>query len=397
MYFRLPMYQRQGGPALKKDLSNSLAFSQHLGKPESQYPSVHVAGTNGKGSTSHMIASVLQAAGYKVGLYTSPHLQDFRERIRVNGEMISEEEVVKFIETNTKFLEDHSLSFFELTVGMAFDHFARQQVDIAVVEVGLGGRLDSTNIISPLVSVITNIGLDHTQFLGETLSEIAFEKGGIIKPGIPVVIGEVQEETLPVFEKLALERQAPVIVADQQTESPFETDLIGNYQQKNLQTALKTFELLQKEGFEITRSHIQKGLVHVAENTGLKGRYQVLRNHPKVICDTAHNREGLEQVLDQVMKEDAEKLHFVLGFVNDKNLDTVLPLFPKEARYYFCRPDIPRGMDSEALRKTAARFGLHGQVYGGVCDAYAAALRNAGSDDLIYAGGSTFVVAEMPL
>ena len=393
----MPMYQRQGAPALKKDLTNSIAFSEYLGKPESQYPSVHVAGTNGKGSTSHMIASVLQAAGYRVGLYTSPHLKDFRERVRVNGEMISEEEVVKFVETNKVFLEEHSLSFFELTVGMAFDHFASHQVDIAVVEVGLGGRLDSTNIIRPLVSVITNIGLDHTQFLGETLPEIAFEKGGIIKPGIPVVIGETQEETLPVFKKLALERKAPLVLANHESESIFETDLIGRYQEKNLQTAFKTLELLRKVGFEISDTHIQEGLLHVAENTGLKGRYQVLRHHPKVICDTAHNREGLELVLDQVMKEGAENLHFVLGFVNDKDLDTVLPLFPEEANYYFCRPDIPRGLDAEVLRQKAARFDLMGQSYRGVDQAYEAALKNAGPEDLIYAGGSTFVVAEMPL
>lgn len=393
----MPMYQRQGGPALKKDLTNSIAFSEHLGKPEKRYASVHVAGTNGKGSTSHMIASVLQAAGYKVGLYTSPHLKDFRERVRVNGEMITQEEVVKFVETNKKFLEAHSLSFFELTVGMAFDHFACKQVDIAVVEVGLGGRLDSTNIIHPTVSVITNIGLDHTQFLGDTLPEIAFEKGGIIKSEIPVVIGEVSEETLPVFEKLATEKGAPLFQVDQKAEPRFETDLVGVYQQKNLQTTVKSIELLQEAGFKISETHIQEGLLHVAKNTGLKGRYQVLREHPKVICDTAHNREGLELVLDQIKKEGAETLHFVLGFVNDKDLDTVLPLFPKEAIYYFCRPDIPRGLDAEALRKKAEKFDLLGHLYQGVSQAYEAALQNAGSNDLVYAGGSTFVVAEMPV
>ena len=397
MYFRLPMYQRQGGPALKKDLTNSIAFSKHLGKPESQYPSVHVAGTNGKGSTSHMVASVLQEAGYNVGLYTSPHLKDFRERVRVNGQMISEEEVVNFVKANKNFLEQHSLSFFELTVGMAFDHFARKKVDIAVVEVGLGGRLDSTNILRPLVSVITNIGLDHTQFLGETLPEIAFEKGGIIKPGVPVVIGEAQEETLPVFEKLAADRQAPLVVADQEHNSRFETDLVGSYQKKNLQTTLKTIELLKKERFEISETHIRDGLLHVIDNTGLKGRYQVLRENPKVICDTAHNREGLELVLDQVMKEGAKALHFVLGFVNDKDLDTVLPLFPGDANYYFCRPDIPRGLDSEVLLQNAEKYGLKGQCFEGVGQAYSAALASAGPKDLVYAGGSTFVVAEMPL
>jgi len=397
MYSQLPMYQRQGGPALKKDLTNSIAFSEHLGKPENQFPSVHVAGTNGKGSTSHMIASVLQEAGYMVALYTSPHLKDFRERIRVNGNMISEEEVVQFIEKNRGFLEEHSLSFFELTVGMAFDNFALRKVDVAVVEVGLGGRLDSTNILKPLVSVITNIGLDHTQFLGDTLPEIAYEKGGIIKSGVPVVIGEVQEETLPVFEKLAKERKAPILKTDQLEETRYETDLIGNYQKKNLKTSLKVIELLRKAGFEITDEQIQDGLLHVAENTGLKGRYQVLREKPKVICDTAHNREGLELVLDQVIKEGARNLHFVLGFVNDKDLETVLPLFPEKAAYYFCRPDIPRGLNAEVLQEKAKGFGLEGECYEGVMQAYEAALRNAGSEDLIYGGGSTFVVAEMPL
>jgi dihydrofolate synthase/folylpolyglutamate synthase len=404
MFFRLPMYQRQGGPALKKDLTNSLAFSKHLDQPESKYASIHVAGTNGKGSTSHMIASVLQSAGYKVGLYTSPHLKDFRERIRVNGEMIPEEEVVDFVERNISFLEEHQLSFFELTVGMAFDHFARQQVDVAVVEVGLGGRLDSTNILNPVVSVITNIGLDHTQFLGDTLPEIAFEKGGVIKPGIPVVIGEVQTETFPVFEELAEERKASLHIANQLSDFKnhegavaYETDLVGDYQKKNVQTALKTFELLKGQGYELSEEEIRNGLLNVVTNTGLKGRYQVLRTKPKVICDTAHNREGLELVLEQLLKEGAERLHFVLGVVNDKDLSTVLPLFPKEASYYFCRPDIPRGLDIEALMEKARAYGLIGFSYNGVEEAYSNALENAGKEDLIYVGGSTFVVAEMPI
>ena len=391
------MYQRQGGPALKKDLTNSIAFSKHLGVPERKYSSIHVAGTNGKGSTSHMLAAVLQNAGYRVGLYTSPHLKDFRERIRVNGTMISEEEVVEFVGRNKNFLEEHRLSFFELTVGMAFDHFANQKVDIAVVEVGLGGRLDSTNIITPLVSVITNIGLDHTQFLGETLPEIAFEKGGIIKTGIPVVIGEVQPETFPVFEKLAEERGAPLFIAEQEDDSDLKTDLIGAYQRKNAQTAIKTLELLKDKGFEISTDHIREGFMLIAETTGLKGRYQVLRLNPKVICDTAHNREGLELVLDQVAQEGAKRLHFVLGMVNDKDLTTVLPLFPKDASYYFCRPDIPRGLDAKTLKETAKDFDLIGDVYGGVEKAYQAALESADPEDLIYVGGSTFVVAEMPV
>lgn len=404
MFFRLPMYQRQGGPALKKDLTNSIAFSKHLDQPESKYASVHVAGTNGKGSTSHMIASVLQSAGYKVGLYTSPHLKDFRERIRVNGKMIPEQEVVDFVERNRGFLEEHQLSFFELTVGMAFDHFARQQVDIAVVEVGLGGRLDSTNIIEPEVSVITNIGLDHTQFLGDTLPEIAFEKGGIIKPGIPVVIGEVQTETLPVFKELAEQRKTTLHIADQPSDcknhekSPaFETDLVGDYQKRNVRTALKTFEILKIKGYELSEGNILNGLKHVVENTGLKGRYQVLRKNPKVICDTAHNREGLELVLDQLLKEGAERLHFVLGVVNDKELSTILTLFPKEASYYFCRPDIPRGLDAKILMDEAKAYGLDGPFYESVLEAYSDALKNASQEDVIYVGGSTFVVAEMPI
>lgn len=397
MFSRLPMYQRQGAKAFKKDLSNSLDFSEHLGHPERKYPCVHVAGTNGKGSTSHMIASVLQTAGYSVGLYTSPHLKDFRERIRVNGSMISEEAVVDFIEVNKGFLEEHSLSFFELTVGMAFDHFAVEKVDIAVVEVGLGGRLDSTNIIFPLVSVITNIGLDHTQFLGETLPEIAFEKGGIIKEGVPVVIGEYNKETFPVFKELAEERHAPIYLVDQEEEVKRATDLLGAYQVLNLRTALKTLDILKEKGFEFSTDDLSRGLLNVTRSTGLKGRYQVLRKNPRVICDTAHNKEGLELVLGQVLREDFKELHVVLGMVNDKKLESVLPLFPQLANYYFCRPDIPRGLDAEMLRKKASEFGLAGYAYSSVEEAYQVALERAGSEDLIYVGGSTFVVAEMPL
>ena len=397
MFSRLPMYQRQGASAFKKDLGNTLELSAHLGHPEQNYPCVHVAGTNGKGSTSHMIASVLQEAGYRVGLYTSPHLKDFRERIKVNGELIPEEEVIRFIEENKNFLEEHSLSFFELTVGMAFDHFSREQVDIAVIEVGLGGRLDSTNIIRPLVSVITNIGLDHTQFLGETLEEIAFEKGGIIKQGVPVVIGEYQEKTFPVFKKLAGERNAPLYIADQGEEKPLKTDLMGSYQERNVKTASKTLEIIKQLGFGISSEALEHGLRHVVSNTGLKGRYQVLREQPKVICDTAHNREGLELVLDQVLLEDYHDLHVGLGMVNDKDPERILDLFPKKARYYFSRPVIPRGLDAEVLQEKASEFGLEGEVYSSVSEAYEAALSAAGSGDLIYAGGSTFVVAEMPL
>ena len=391
------MYQRQGASAFKKDLSNSIAFSAHLGHPERNYPSVHVAGTNGKGSTSHMVASVLQECGLRVGLYTSPHLKDFRERIKVSGRLMPEEDVVRFIEQNRTFLEENSLSFFELTVGMAFVQFSREEVDIAVVEVGMGGRLDSTNILNPLVSVITNIGLDHTQYLGETLPEIAFEKGGIIKPGVPVVIGEFNEETYPVFQALAEERSAPLYLADEEDVELPQTDLAGAYQKMNLRTALKTIDILREKGYEIPQDAIERGLARVIQNTGLKGRYQILRENPRVICDTAHNREGLQLVLDQVCREERTGMHVVLGTVSDKKLDTILPLFPKDAKYYFCRPDIPRGLDAESLQKKASEFGLLGDTYPGVREAYEAALERAEEHELIFVGGSTFVVAEMPV
>ena len=397
MFSRLPMYQRKGAVAFKKDLTNSIAFSDHLDNPEKEYVSVHVAGTNGKGSTSHMIASVLQAAGYRVGLYTSPHLLDFRERIRINGEMISQQAVVEFIKQNKRFLESHDLSFFELTVGMAFDQFAKEKVDIAVVEVGLGGRLDSTNIISPIVSVITNIGYDHTQFLGETLSEIAVEKAGIIKPGVPIVIGETVPETLPVFTELAQLRGAPIYIVDQKSKLDYETDLRGDYQKRNVRTALAALKLISDKGFKVSEQDVTAGMAEVAIRTGLRGRYQILGREPLVICDTAHNREGLELVFDQLAKETFKNLHIVLGVVNDKELDGILSLFPKEALFYYCRPDIPRGLDARVLQEKGESIGLKGEVYGTVKKAFAAAQEKASSEDLIYVGGSTFVVAEMPL
>jgi dihydrofolate synthase/folylpolyglutamate synthase len=391
------MYQRQGSTAFKKDLTNIRAFSHHLGRPELSFKSVHVAGTNGKGSVSHMIASVLQAAGYKTGLYTSPHLKDFRERIRVNGQPISREDVVQFIELHKAFLERQKLSFFELTVGMAFDHFAREQVDIAIIEVGLGGRLDSTNVIKPLVSVITNIGYDHMQFLGNSLPEIAVEKGGIIKPGIPVVIGETQDEVAHVFKELARERQAPIYFADQLPFRTYESDLKGDYQKKNMITVQQTLRLLGGMNYKIGKEAMVEGFKNVSRNTGLKGRWQVLQFHPKIICDTAHNKEGLQMVIKQLKKESFKKLHIVLGMVNDKDLGSVLGYFPKEASYYFCRPDIPRGLDAEVLMKKAKDFKLMGTFYDSVPEAYAAALAKADKDDLIYAGGSTFLVAELPI
>lgn len=389
------MYQRIGKTAFKKDLSNTLALASHLQNPEKKFKSIHVAGTNGKGSVSHMLASTLQEAGYKVGLYTSPHLKDFRERIKINGTMISEEEVVSFVHLNKSFLEKQKLSFFEMTVGLAFDYFSKQQVDIAVIEVGMGGRLDSTNIIIPEVSVITNIGFDHTAFLGNTYIEIATEKAGIIKPSVPVVIGETVSETKRVFKAIASSKKAPILFAEELTLSDYESDLKGVYQQKNKRTAIATLGVLQSKNWNISEAIIQQGFLNVIKNTGLQGRYQILREEPKVICDTAHNKEGLQLVLQQIQSEKYAKLHIVLGVVNDKDLQTVLPLFPKKAAYYFCKPDVPRGLNASFLAAEAEKFELTGAVYRSVLDSYMAALQNASRQDLIYIGGSTFTVAEV--
>ncbi len=395
MFSQLPMYQRQGKTAFRKDLTNSIALSKHLNFPEATFKTIHVAGTNGKGSTSHMLASVLQEAGFKVGLYTSPHLKDFRERVKINGKLIKKIEVINFIKSNKAFFEANNLSFFEMTVGLAFDCFAKHKVDIAVVEVGLGGRLDSTNIITPVVSVITNIGYDHTQFLGETLSEIAFEKAGIIKNKIPVVIGEYQQEVFSVFEKIAKEKASPLFLAATQENSTYLSDLKGAYQIHNIKTVLQTIEVLKAKGFVISEKNSRNGLQKVVKNTGLLGRWQILNEQPKVICDTAHNAEGLHYVLKQLQEEKFDQLHIVLGVVNDKDLKSVLPLFPKNATYYFCRPNIPRGLNEVEFKEQCAKFNLMGVAYSSVALAYKAALNNAQKNDLIYVGGSTFVVAEV--
>ncbi|WKK65374.1 bifunctional folylpolyglutamate synthase/dihydrofolate synthase [Lutimonas zeaxanthinifaciens] len=397
MFSRLPMYQRQGSTAFKKDLTNIKAFCEHLGNPHLSFKSIHVAGTNGKGSTSHMISSVLQTAGYKTGLYTSPHLKDFRERIRIDGVPVDQQWVVHFIDKHKRFLEQQGLSFFELTVGMAFEFFASQKVDIAVVEVGLGGRLDSTNILNPLISVITNIGLDHTQFLGETHEEIAFEKGGIIKENIPVIIGEFQRNVMPVFKEIAGTLDAPIYIAEHLVNDPCQTDLLGFYQQKNCKTAVQALSLLKDHDFDISDDQIIQGLLNVASNTGLKGRWQILGTNPKIVCDTAHNREGLAVVMDQLSKEKYKNLHIVLGVVNDKDLGTILSLFPKKATYYFCKPDIPRGLNAEDLKNQSKEFNLLGDVFDSVSSAFNSALLKASSKDFIYVGGSTFVVAELDL
>jgi len=395
MFNQLPMYQNIGKVAFKKDLTNTIALSKHLNNPEKKFKSIHVAGTNGKGSSSHMIASVLQEAGFKVGLYTSPHLKDFRERIKVNGNVVSKQFVIQFIKRNKTFLENHRLSFFEMTVGMAFEYFAKQKVDIAIIEVGLGGRLDSTNIITPEVSVITNIGLDHTQFLGDTLELIAHEKAGIIKPNVPVVIGETQKETRPVFRKIAKENNTPIYFADQTIKKTYESDLKGSYQSNNIKTVVQTLIVLERLGFNTSEKQIIKGLKNVVKNTGLLGRWQILQYGPKIICDTAHNKEGLSYVMQQLEKETFKKLHMVIGMVNDKNIDSVLDLFPKKAMYYFCKPDIPRGLDAEILKQHFIGKGYKGNAYQSVNEALEFAKKQAKNDALIYVGGSTFVVAEI--
>jgi dihydrofolate synthase/folylpolyglutamate synthase len=394
MFNQLPMYQQQGASAYRKDLTNTLRLMEHLGHPEREIRCIHVAGTNGKGSTSHMLASVLMEAGYKVGLYTSPHLKDFRERITVNGQMIPEDAVVEFIAKNKSFFEENNLSFFEMTVGLAFDYF-RKSTDICVIETGMGGRLDSTNVITPILSIITNIGLDHTAFLGDTLEEIAGEKAGIIKPNVPVVIGEHTDETRPVFLQKSTEVNAPISFASDAIVDVLPGDLLGDYQIANKKTVQQAVAVLQESGLAIDDAHLQNGLINTAANTNLQGRWQIVRQNPTVIVDTAHNKHGLEVVMKQLLSQSFGKLHFVLGVVSDKDLSSILPLLPKNAKYYFCRPNIPRGLDALELERQASSFGLKGSVYDSVSEAYQNAIKNAGPKDLIYAGGSTFVVAEI--
>lgn len=396
MFNQLPMYQLQGASAYKEDLTNAYLLANHLNNPQKNLQCIHVAGTNGKGSTSHMLSSILQEAGYKVGLYTSPHLKDFRERVKINGEMILENFVCDFISENKLFFEENDMSFFEMTVGLALSYFDQEKVDIAVIEVGMGGRLDATNIITPLISVITNIGLDHTQFLGNTLTAIAFEKAGIIKQTIPVVIGEFTNETKPVFLAKAKENNSQIYFASELVLKNLPSDLLGDYQIHNKKTALQTIAIINTQSpFKISNSNIKEGLLKVKINTGLEGRWQQLGEFPKIICDTAHNKNGLEIVLKQIQKEEFDNLHIVLGVVNDKDLDEILPLFPTKAQYYFCKPNIPRGLDQNILKEKAFEFGLVGEVYNSVSESYSRALQNATATDFIFVGGSTFVVAEI--
>lgn len=395
MFAQLPMYQNIGKKAYKSDLSNTLLLSEYLGHPENGFKSVHVAGTNGKGSTSHMLASVLQEAGYKVGLYTSPHLKDFRERIRINGQVIPEGHVVDFIGQHKSFFETNQLSFFEMTVGLAFDYFKTEKVDIAIIEVGLGGRLDSTNILAPLVSVITNISLDHTSILGNSIELIAKEKGGIIKSNVPVVIGEYTSATKNIFETIANKKEASIWFASDNYAKQYSTDLLGDYQNQNIKTASCVLDRLMANGFSIGEKAIEIGFKNVSKNTGLLGRYSIINTSPKAICDTAHNYAGLKLVMGQLKSESFSKLHIVFGVVDDKEISKIIPLLPEFATYYLCTPKNNRGLDKFILKTYFSDSDLCFNTYNSVNEAYTSAKINADLDDLIFVGGSTFVVSEI--
>ena len=406
MFSQLPMYHRIGAAAYKADIQPTIDMMAALGNPERMFKSIHVAGTNGKGSVSHFLASILQEAGLKVGLYTSPHLVDFRERIRINGDMIPEDEVVNFVAAHYQLLTTHSLSFFEMTVGMAFDYFAREQVDIAVIEVGMGGRLDSTNVIQPLLSVITNIGLDHTQFLGDTLEKIAAEKAGIIKDNVPVVIGETQPETAPVFLRVAKEHNAPITFADQHYVvddiSRYTNELTGEYQKKNIATVLEAVEVLKNTlHFPLSALHLQRGLARVVTNTHLHGRWQKIGDKPLTICETAHNEPGIRAMLQGVANTPHHNLHIVYGCVNDKDfrhilsyLNASLIAHHSSLKWYFSQPSVPRRLPVDNLVKAASSIGIDGNVYSDVKQAIAAARKAALPDDLVLVTGSIFLVAD---
>ena len=401
LFSALPMYQRVGASAYKANLDNTIRLLAELNNPENKFKSIHVAGTNGKGSTSHMLASVFQAAGYKTGLYTSPHLKDFRERIKINGVCISEQDVVNFVVKNRAIFDEINPSFFEMTVALAYDYFAKEQVDIAIVEVGMGGRLDSTNVITPLLSVITNIGMDHMQFLGDTIEKIAAEKAGIIKPGIPVIIGETHEKTAPVFLEIAKQNGSEIIFADdpvraKRASPPPICDLKGIYQQKNIRTALTAIEIMVRAGHvPPLQDAIREGFANVVKNTGLLGRWQILGKNPWIVCDTGHNEDGIKQVLQQISQTRHRLLHAVFGAVNDKDMTTILSLLPKNAIYYFCKPNLPRALNEKDLQVQAQVFGLQGDAFSTVAEALKAAKKSAHTDDFIWVGGSTFVVAEV--
>lgn len=395
MFQRLPMYQQVGVRAYKNDLTNVNELINHLGHPEKDLKCIHVAGTNGKGSTCSMLASILMACGYNVGLFTSPHLLDYRERIRINGICVEENFVVKFIEENKAYFEQRSVSFFEMSVGMALAYFHQQKVDFAVIEVGLGGRLDATNIITPLVSVITNIGFDHMHILGNSLSSIATEKAGIIKHTIPVVVGENSPETNFIFESKTRENNAPLYWATEMESELYPSDLKGVYQKANQKTVLTTIDVLIKHyAISIPKDKIKQGLLNVGINTGLKGRWQQVSERPKTILDTAHNAHGLNEVIKQLKRENYRKLYFILGFVNDKELNDVLPLFPKDANYFFTQPTSNRALPYTELAEIAEKFKCKGKACESVAKAYDLVMKEISDEDFLYIGGSTFVVAD---
>lgn len=421
LFTHLPMFQRTGPAAYKHSLENTFRLDRMYSHPHQSFRAIHVAGTNGKGSVSHMLASVLQSAGYRTGLFTSPHLKDFRERIRINGEMVPENFVAAWTENfrMRNLTEGINPSFFELTAAMAFDYFARENVDIAVIEVGLGGRLDSTNIITPLVSIITNIGYDHTSLLGETLPLIAAEKAGIIKKDIPVVVSKRQAEVEEVFISKAKVENAPLYFADHEYSTDYglidlegnqvfnftkngepiylglKTDLPGMYQRHNIPAVLKTIDLLRETGINVIDDALYKGLSSVRQQTGLQGRWQVIGANPRMVCDTGHNEDGIRAVMEQIRQTQYRNLHIVFGVVADKDPSKVLNLLPRKATYYFCKADIPRAMGEIQLQQKAAEYGLKGKAYSTVIEAFNSAKAEAGSDDFIFVGGSTFVVGEI--
>ena len=418
LFSRLPMFSRIGAAAFKKDLTNTIILCEHLENPQNKFKSIHVAGTNGKGSVSHMMASILQTAGYKTGLYTSPHLKDFRERIKTNGEMISEEFVIDFTEKTKPLIEKIEPSFFEITVAMAFDYFAKEKVDIAVIEVGLGGRFDSTNIITPELSIITNISWDHMNILGDSLEKIAFEKGGIIKQGIPVVIGETLSETKPVFEKIANEKNAVVHYAnkkrnvmgwewrdhelivevaeyDKTDHKKFHLDLPGIYQSKNLLTVLEACSLLKDLQYDLDETDIREGLKKTKKLTGLHGRWEIIHEHPTIVLDVGHNEDGIKQIIQQLELTTYHALHIIIGMVKDKEIDKALSLLPHSAHYYFSQAQIPRALPAEVLKEKAAAFNLKGKVVPNVNDAISEAKANSHKDDLVLVCGSVFLVGEV--
>ena len=395
MFNKLPMYQNIGDFAYKKDLSNITLICEHLNNPQNNFKSIHVGGTNGKGSCSHMLSSILQEAGYKVGLYTSPHLVDFRERVRINGEMISKDSVSEFMLHNFDFFESNNFSFFEMTVGLAFNYFSFNKVDIAIIEVGMGGRLDSTNIITPILSLITNISIDHTKFLGSNISDIAREKAGIIKEKTPIVIGETQDEIKSIFIDIANTKGSEIVFADDFIYDNYDCDLQGIYQKKNIKTVLKSSEILQQNDYKINDGHIKTGLNNVSNNTGLKGRWQVIQNNPLIICDTAHNIAALKEVISQLIRLEYSKLYFIVGFSDDKDLDKISKIFPENSEYYFVKPKVDRGKDSQDVKQIFQSNNRIGITQNSVNEAINQIKKTSTKDDVIFIGGSTFVVSEI--